>query len=41
VHRDGDLAYLEASLYDPDGNVVARASATARVIPLRAARAAA
>jgi uncharacterized protein (TIGR00369 family) len=39
VHRDGDLAFLEASLFDADGAVIA--TATARVIALRQARAAA
>ncbi len=33
VHRDGDLAFLEASLFDADGMTVATATATARVIP--------
>ena len=37
VHRDGDLASLEASLVDAGGRVIA----TARVIPLAGARAAA
>jgi uncharacterized protein (TIGR00369 family) len=41
VHRDGDLVFLEASLLDPDGQVVATATATARVIALAQARAAA
>jgi uncharacterized protein (TIGR00369 family) len=41
VHRDGDLALLEASLTDLEGVVIAKASATARVIPLAAAPAAA
>lgn len=39
VHRDGDLALLEASLLDGDAAVVATATATARVIPLRQAAA--
>src|SRR5262245_32277994 len=39
--RDGDLAFLEAALFDPDGRLIASAIATARVIPLAAARAAA
>jgi uncharacterized protein (TIGR00369 family) len=39
VHRDGDLAFLEASLADADGAVIA--TATARVIPLSRAPAAA
>jgi hypothetical protein len=41
VHRDGDLAFLEASLVGPDAAVIATATATARVIALRHARAAA
>jgi uncharacterized protein (TIGR00369 family) len=41
VHRDGDLVFLEASLADTQGTVVATASATARVIALASARAAA
>ena len=41
VHRDGDLAFLEASLADADGAVIATATATARVIPLVQAPAAA
>jgi uncharacterized protein (TIGR00369 family) len=32
VHRDGDLAFLEASLSNSDGAVVATATATLRVI---------
>ena len=40
VHRDGDLVFLEASLRD-GGAVVAAATATARVIPLHDAPAAA
>jgi acyl-coenzyme A thioesterase PaaI-like protein len=40
VHRDGDLAFLEASLLDGDAAVVASATATARVIPLGQAPAA-
>src|SRR5262245_5356062 len=35
--RDGDLAFLEAALYGPDGTMIATALATARVIPLAAA----
>ena len=35
VHRDRDLAFLEASLLDGDAAVIATATATARVIPLR------
>jgi uncharacterized protein (TIGR00369 family) len=38
VHREGDLAYLEATLVDVGGATIARASATARVIPLSEAR---
>jgi acyl-CoA thioesterase superfamily protein len=34
VHRDGDIALLEASLADDRGTPVATATATARVIPL-------
>jgi uncharacterized protein (TIGR00369 family) len=34
VHRDGDLAFLEASLVDSRGALIATATATARVIPL-------
>jgi acyl-coenzyme A thioesterase PaaI-like protein len=41
VHRDGELVYLEASLADPEGVVVATATAIARVIGLRDASAAA
>ena len=41
VHRDGDLVFLEASLLDSDAAVVATATATARVIPLSRAPAAA
>ena len=41
VHRDGDLAFLEASLADADGAVIATATATARVIPRSRAPAAA
>ena len=40
AHRDQDLAYLEASLVDSDGQTIATASATARVIRLDEARAA-
>ena len=40
VHRDGDLVFLEACLRDGDA-VIASATATARVIPLRDAPAAA
>jgi uncharacterized protein (TIGR00369 family) len=38
VHRDADIAHLEAALYGPTGATVAVATATARVIPLAAAR---
>ena len=41
VGRDGDLAELEASLVDADGSLIATATATARVIPLASATAAA
>ena len=41
VHREGDLAYLEASLIDAQGALIATATATARVIPLDRARSAA
>lgn len=41
VHRVGDIAFLEASLSDADGAVIATASATARVIPLDGAETAA
>jgi uncharacterized protein (TIGR00369 family) len=41
VHREGELAFLEASLLDAQGAVVATATATARVIPLAGAPAAA
>lgn len=41
VHRDRDLAFLEASLVGADAAVIATATATARVIALRHARAAA
>jgi uncharacterized protein (TIGR00369 family) len=40
VHRDGDLALLEASLLDSQGTIIAIATATARVIGLDQARAA-
>jgi uncharacterized protein (TIGR00369 family) len=38
VHRDGDLASLEASLIDPNGVTIATATATCRVIALSQAR---
>jgi uncharacterized protein (TIGR00369 family) len=41
VHRDGDLVFLEAALAAPDESVIATATATARVIPLSRAPAAA
>ena len=41
VHRDGDLVFLEAALFDPQGQVVATATATAKVIALSRAAAAA
>ncbi len=41
VHRDGELAFLEATLADSDGTVIATATATARVIALNQARSAA
>jgi acyl-coenzyme A thioesterase PaaI-like protein len=41
VHRDGDLAFLEATLADSEGAVIATATATARVIALDQARSAA
>jgi uncharacterized protein (TIGR00369 family) len=41
VHRDGEMAFLEASLVDSHGTLIATATATARVIPLDQARSAA
>ena len=41
VHREGDLAFLEAALVDANGTLIATATATARVIPLAQARSAA
>jgi uncharacterized protein (TIGR00369 family) len=41
VHRAGDIAFLEASLHDAEGALIATATATARVIPLDRARSAA
>jgi acyl-coenzyme A thioesterase PaaI-like protein len=38
LHRDGDLAFLEGSLLDPDGAVVATATGTAQVVILDRAR---
>jgi uncharacterized protein (TIGR00369 family) len=36
VHREGDVAFLDGVLTSPDGSIVATATATARVVPLRA-----
>jgi uncharacterized protein (TIGR00369 family) len=41
VHRVDDVAFLEASLTDPDGMTLATATAMARVIPLAIAASAA
>jgi uncharacterized protein (TIGR00369 family) len=41
VHREGDLAFLEASLVDAQGALIATATATAQVIALERARSAA
>jgi len=41
VRRDENLAFLEASLIDPGGSVIATATATAQVISLSSAPAAA
>src|SRR5215510_13152065 len=41
VHRDGDMVFLEAELLDFQGTLIARATATARVISLEHARSAA
>jgi uncharacterized protein (TIGR00369 family) len=41
VHRDGDLVFLEASLLDAQEQVIATATATARVIAVSRARTAA
>ncbi|GAB3747608.1 PaaI family thioesterase [Microlunatus parietis] len=38
VHRSGDLAHLASELTEPDGTLIATATATARVIPLAEAR---
>jgi acyl-coenzyme A thioesterase PaaI-like protein len=38
VHRDADIAYLEASLSDSNAVTIAVATATAKVIPLATAR---
>src|SRR5215471_9924376 len=40
VHRDGDMAFLEASLRDSNGTLIATATATAKVIALDRARSA-
>jgi uncharacterized protein (TIGR00369 family) len=40
VHRDGDVASIEASLVDSEGALIATATATARVIALDQARSA-
>jgi uncharacterized protein (TIGR00369 family) len=41
VHREGDMAFLEALLLDAQGALIATATATARVIALDRARSAA
>jgi uncharacterized protein (TIGR00369 family) len=41
VHRTGDIAFVEASLYDSSNGTIATATATARVIPLASASSAA
>jgi uncharacterized protein (TIGR00369 family) len=38
VHRENDMAFLEASLLDSHGTLIATATATARVIALDRAR---
>jgi acyl-coenzyme A thioesterase PaaI-like protein len=38
VDRIGDIAHLEAELHDAERRLVARATATAKVIPLAGAR---
>jgi len=38
VHREADIAYLEASLSDANDTTIALATATAKVIPLAIAR---
>src|SRR5688572_21992454 len=38
VHRDADIAYIEATLHDSNDAVIAVASATAKVIPLAVAK---
>jgi hypothetical protein len=34
LHRDGDIAFMEATLFDANDEAVATGSATARVIQL-------
>jgi hypothetical protein len=34
LHRDGDFAFMEATLFDTNGESVATGSATARVVQL-------
>lgn len=41
VHREGEMVFLEATLVDSNGALIATATATARVIPLDCARSAA
>jgi uncharacterized protein (TIGR00369 family) len=41
VHRDGDMAFLEAELFDSQATLIATATATARVIPIARAPSAA
>jgi uncharacterized protein (TIGR00369 family) len=38
VHRDGEIAFLEASLIDSNDAIIATATAVARVIPLTQAK---
>jgi uncharacterized protein (TIGR00369 family) len=40
VHREGDIAFLDASLTDANAATIATATATARVIPVAQARSA-
>ena len=40
VHRDADIAHIEAALYDSSDATIAVATAMAKVIPLMAAKAA-
>jgi uncharacterized protein (TIGR00369 family) len=35
VHRGGTIAFLEGDLRDPEGNLVATATATARIVRIR------